>query len=135
MKLNEYVVAHAVRGACKCGKCVDAVAHPELQQPEGHVVDLTFFKIGANGGNCKEMLALVEAEHPNWLDGKEHSYLEIGAEMGDQGLALMTIGLGHLLNVWKVLSPDTMIPFLPAEMKMKMAGMGMVSLQYTKPSA
>lgn len=129
MKLVEYVLAHALRGACTCGKCIDAPPAPELNQPGGHTVDLTFFKVAANGGSKEELLALVEQEFPHWLDGKEHSYIELGAELGDQGLALETIGLGHLLGLWTALSPDTMMPFLPAETKQMMAGNGLVALQ------
>ena len=55
--------------------------------------------------------------------------MEVGADVGDQGLALMTIGLGGLVKAWSVLSPETMMPFLPAEMKMEMAGRGLVCLQ------
>jgi len=134
MTLSDYVVQHAVRGACKCGRCIDAGAHPELQQPEGHVVDLTFFKVGADGGTRDEMLALVKAEFPDWLDGKEHGYMEIGGAMGDQGLALMTIGLGHVLKVWEAFCPETMMPFMPAEVKMQMAGRGMVTLKFSNAS-
>jgi hypothetical protein len=72
----------------------------------------------------------VEAEYPHYLDGKEHSFLEVGGDMGDQGIALMTSGLGGILGVWNALSPDTVVPFLNKEAKMSMAGMGMVTLQY-----
>ena len=129
MQLIDYVSAYAVRGACTCGKCCDAPENPEEKQPEGHTVDLTFFKVAAKGGYKDEFLSLVRAEHPDWLDGKEHSYLQVGGDMGDQGIALMTIGLGHLLGAWKALSPETMMPFLPPDLKQQMAGGGMVSLQ------
>ena len=129
MKLYDYVLAHAVRGACVCGKCCDAPENPKEKQPIGHTVDLTFFKVSAVGGNKDEFLSMVKAEHPSWLDKKEHSYIEIGGDMGDQGVALMTIGLGHLLKAWKALSPDTILLFLPFGLKQQMAGSGMVSLQ------
>ncbi|MEW6613913.1 MAG: hypothetical protein AB1401_00355 [Thermodesulfobacteriota bacterium] len=129
MKLYDYVSAYAERGACTCGRCYDAPENPEETQPDGHTVDLTFFKVAAKGGDKDTFLSLVRAEHPGWLDGKEHSYIHVGAEMGDQGIALMTIGLGHLLGAWKALSPDTMMPFLPSDLKQQMAGRGMVSLQ------
>lgn len=128
MKLADYVVEHANRGDCMCGKCIDVPANP--QQPSGHTVDLTFFKVAQSGGNKEKFLSLVKAEYPGWLDGEEHNYMQVGGEVGDQGLALMVIGLGHLLGVWKAMTPDTMMPFLPDEMKMKMAGAGMVSLKY-----
>ena len=131
MNLANYVWAHAVRGACTCGKCFDAPENPEEKQPIGHTVNLTFFKVASRGGNRDEFLSLVQKEYPDWLDGKEHSYLQVGGDMGDQGIALMTIGLGHLLGVWKALTPDTLMSFLPEDLKQQMAGQGMVSLQFS----
>ena len=130
MILSDYVIKHARRGACQCGLCVDAPENPKAEQPKGHTVDLTFFKVTADGGSKEEFVELVKREHSSWMDGAEHSYMEVGADMGDQGLALMTIGLGHLLKAWTAMSPDTMMPILPDNMKVKMAGMGMVTLKY-----
>ncbi len=128
MTLSDYVSEHAERGACTCGKCCDAPENPGEKQPQGHTVNLTFFEVAAKGGDKDEFLSLVRAEHAGWLDGKEHSYLQVGGDMGDQGIALMTIGLGHLLGAWKAMSPDTLMPFLPPDLKQQMAGQGMVSL-------
>ena len=129
MKLSEYVLKFAERGACTCGKCFNAPPNPEEKQSAGHTINLTFFKMSAKGGNKEEFLSIVREEYPEWLDGKEHSYINVGGEMGDQGLALMTIGLGHLLGAWKALSPDTLIPSLPLDLKKQMAGAGVVNLQ------
>jgi hypothetical protein len=131
MKLIDYVLAHTERGACACGKCFDAPTNPEGKQPSGHTVNLTFFEVAVKGGDKDEFLSLVQAEHPDWLDGKEHNYIQVGGDMGDQGVALMTIGLGHLLGAWKALSPDTVMPSIPLDMKRQMAGCGMVSLRST----
>ncbi len=131
MSLSDYVLAHTERGPCTCGKCFDAPENPEERQPTGHTVNLTFFQVASKGGDKDEFLVLVREEHPDWLDGKEHNYLQVGSDMGDQGLALMTIGFGHLLGVWKALSPDTVMPFLPEDLKQKMASQGMVSLRYS----
>ena len=128
--LVDYVSTKAIRGACKCGRCIDASPHPETQQPNGHTVNLTFFEVASRGGDKAELLALVRAEHPELLDGAEHNYLEVGGKLGDQGLALMLIGLGHVLGAWKALSPHTMLPDGDDDLKIQMAGMGMVSLQY-----
>ena len=130
MELSDYVLAYTKRGACTCGRCSDAPDNPKDKQPSGHTVNLTFFNVTNTGGERGEFLSLVKTEHPSWLDGKEHSYLQVGGDMGDQGIALMTIGLGGLLGAWKVLSPDTMMSFLPEDLKQKMAGSGMVSLQF-----
>ena len=128
MTLTEFVMKHAERGDCTCGRCADAPANPK--QPGGHTIDLSFFKVATKDNPDKdEMLNLVKKEFPNWLNGTEHGYLEVGGDMGDQGIALMTIGLGHLLGIWTCLCPETMMPFLPADLKVKMAERGLVCLQ------
>jgi hypothetical protein len=132
MKLYEYTMAHAVRGACQCGKCFDAVAEPEKHQPTGHTADLVFFKVAAKDADSAQFKHLVQEEFPHWLDGKEHSYLETGGDIGDQGTALMAMGLGAVLGVWKVTGVAT-LSFLPDELKMQMAGAGCVSIQREQP--
>lgn len=130
-KLIDYVLKHTVRGECQCGRCI---AEPEKFQgvlSTDHTVNLTFFKVTCTQDSKREdFLALVKEEYPVLLDGAEHSYMQVGAEMGDQGIALCLIGLGNLLNVWLALTPDTLMPFLPEETKMQMAGCGMVSLMF-----
>ena len=95
MDLIGYITKHIERGPCQCGKCLDAVKNPENKQPKGHTADLTFFKVRkTNNPDAEEFKKLVEKEFPHWLDGKEHSYLETGGDIGDQGQALMAMGLG-----------------------------------------
>ena len=135
--LAEFVEKHTEVGACCCGKCIDAPPSPEKHQPCGHTLDhtldLTFFKVAAKDNPSKdEMLALVKKEHPDWLDGVEHSYMEIGVDMLDQGMALKTIGLGALLGVWECMCPETMMPHLSPEIKKTMAGRGLVCLKARK---
>lgn len=128
--LINYIEAYAVRGACTCGRCIDAPKHPEIKQPMGHTVDLTFFEVAAREGASAEALKkILESDYPKALDGKEHSYLEVGADLGSQQHALMLIGLGAVLGLWKALTPDTMMPFLPKELKNQMAGQGYVALK------
>ena len=63
------------------------------------------------------------------LDGKEHNYLELGAWIGSQELALRLMCMGHSLGIWTLLTPSALMPTLPKEMREKMAGMGMVTIQ------
>jgi len=98
MKLWDYVVKKSIRGACTCGKCIDAPKNPEKLQPKGHTANLMFFKVAKRDNpNASEFRKLVEKEFPRWLDRKEHNYLECGGDMGDQGISLQTMGLGSLL--------------------------------------
>lgn len=129
MKLHEYVRHHVVRGACQCGRCIDAPSNPEQKQPDGHTADLVFFKIATRNSPSKDDFEnLVKAEFPQWLDGNEHNYLEIGADIGDQGLGMMTMGLGSLLGTWTLLTP-AMLPGLTEDLIMQMAGMGAITVQ------
>lgn len=128
MRLREYVRENAERGACQCGKCFDAPENPEEKQPNGHTADLVFFKVALSEKADKNtFLELVKEQYPQWLDGEEHNYMKIGGEMGDQGLALMTMGMGELLGVWELITPK--ILGLPDELVKMMAGQGFVIIQ------
>lgn len=132
-KLINYVAAHAERGPCCCGRCIDAVAQPREKQPEGHTADVVFFQVRANQYNKPTpdgFLKLVQEEYPQILDGDEHSYIEIGAHMGDQGLGLMTMALGGLLGVWQLKTPKNMVPGIPEDDAQRMAALGMVTIEF-----
>ena len=135
-KLAEYVMQHAECGACLCGRCVDAPLDTQSKQPIGHTADLIFFKVCASDGATPEALLALVKEHKgeygevNVLDGKEHNYLELGGWIGDQGLALMLMGLGTVLGVWNLLTPRTLLgKFMTDDLAMQMAGSGMVAVQ------
>jgi len=137
MNLYEFVLDHAIRGACQCGKCIDAPPNPEKLQPIGHTADLIFFKVALKRVIPKEemkttFLELIKKEQPHWLDGKEHSYLETGADIGDQGVAMMAMGMGKLLGVWELLTPESVLPGIPDHLKMMMAGRGFISIMTKK---
>ena len=125
MSLIEYVRANVSRGDCKCGKCIDRVTDPK--QPFGHTADLIFFEVTkSEDADAETFKALVEAEYPQWLDGKEHNYIHIGGEVGDQGLGLMAMGLGSLLGLWDLITPKML--GVSEDLVVQMAGMGMVSI-------
>lgn len=136
-KLPDYVSAHTTRGECQCGKCCDRGAAPD---PTGHSVDTTFFKVAAtkdadqNSPTKAMFLGLTKAHHGEFaecdpLDGNEHGYIELGAWIGDQGLALQYMALGALLGVFRLMSPDTMMPSMPTDLKMRMAESGLVTVK------
>ncbi len=135
-ELIKYVTSHAERGACQCGKCIDAPTDAQALQPSGHTADLVFFKVSANGGSADELAELVmrnrkgEFADVNLLDGNEHSYIEVGGWIGDQGLAMMLMGLGALLGLWKLLTPKSIFGNMIDEATaMQMAGSGLVSIK------
>lgn len=133
--LDQFIFDNVERGACRCGRCVDAPDNPEAEQPKGHTVDVYFFNVALRPGShatAEEFRRLIE-EHDgshvqcNPLDGRDHSFIELGAWIGDQGAALMFIGLGELLGLWRAVTPN-MVPGLSKERRDALAGGGWVSL-------
>lgn len=128
--IADYVLSHTERGECRCGKCVDRGDAPD---PPGHTADVFFFPVASSGDPSADTFRALTASHGGEFasvdpfDGKEHSYIELGGWIGDQGLALRYMGLGALLGVFQLLTPK-MLP-ISAELQQQMAGMGMVSIQ------
>lgn len=162
MSLIDYVLAHTARGACTCGRCVKsinvgpdgqiadvtltdpAVARMQQPAPGPHTVDLVFFKVSAVGDpspvRLRELLSAHEGHHNtmNPLDGAEHSYLEIGGWVGDQGVAMQLMGLGAILGLWDLLTPYTVLKLDPNKEEhrntaMQYAGTGLVCMM-AKPT-
>lgn len=137
--LAEYVRQHARRGTCRCGRCFDRPG--EDKQPQGHTADVVFFAVSAHEADAETLRQLVSgSKHGEFceidlLDGEEHNYTELGAWIGDQGLALMLMGLGTVLGLWKLLTPKTMFPAgIPDDLIQQMAEMGMVAVMSEKPA-
>lgn len=128
--LAEYVVRHAQRGECGCGKCIDRGDAPE---PEGHVVDMVFFKVGLSGEPSAEEFRSLTAGHRgdygdvDPFDGSEHSFLDLGGWIGDQGLAMQYMALGALLGVFELLTPAR-LGIEDPDLAMKMAEHGFVTV-------
>lgn len=130
MTLQEYVWAHTQRGDCQCGLCCDVQGLPE---PTGHTVDMVFFRVSAIDSPDLETFKTLTKESIqgefcscNPLDGREHSYLELGAWIGDQGLAMQYMALGELLGACKVISPAIWTP--NKELQLQIAGSGYLSI-------
>jgi hypothetical protein len=127
--LIEYIDQHALTGPAKDGEA-----------------DVIFFGVTAINGATKEDLraAIIKAgikgafATVDLFDGQEHTYIEIGGWIGDQGFALKLIGLGAAVGLWELLTPRTVlgdIPQMTDELANHMAGMGYVSLQYKQEHA
>ncbi len=135
MTIREFVAKYSKRGECTCGKCLDGPPNPEEHQPQGHTVDMEFFKVALNiNGETPETIAtelrdIIASQYPAWLDGKEHGYIEMGADIGDQGSALCLMGIGSLLGIWELQTPSSMMPDLPDDLRMMMAGQGMITIK------
>jgi len=129
MTLPEYIIAHTIRGECKCGQCMDVGNRPE---PTGHMADLIFFKVSAKDSPDPEELKRLVLEHKEAFcnvspfDGLEHNYMELGAWLGDQGLAMQFMGLCEILGLARILSPR-MLGVDEASM-LRIAGMGYLTI-------
>ncbi len=130
MNLVDYVLAHTERGDCKCGKCCDTTGRPD---PQGHTVDMVFFKVAVKDSPTKEEFVRLTREHKgslgdvDTLDGKEHNYMELGGWIGDQGIAMMYMALGVALGAFDLLSPA--ILGITGEQAREMAGIGYLAIQ------
>ncbi len=132
-ELQHYVANHTARSACRCGQCV---TNGPGSLP-GHTFDMVFFEVSTfDGPDVAELERLVRANvkgchcDVDLLDGKEHNFMEVGGWIGDQGLALMLMGLGHLVGLWKCLTPANMLPDIDKGMAMQLAGSGMITIMY-----
>jgi hypothetical protein len=126
--LSQYIVEHTDRNACTCGKCV---VSGEDKQLSGHTVDMFFFDVCAKDNPDADTFRklIVKQGEINPFDGKEHSYIELGGWLGDQGLALQFMGLGVILGLWQVMHPVNMLKLERQNpLAQQMAGMGMVSI-------
>lgn len=137
MTLVEYILKHSERGSCRCERCIDAPNRQVGFSPvEDHAVNLVFFDVAkVDDPSATELLDLLRSHRGDFtelepLDGKIHSYIELGAWIGDQGLALRLMGLGVLLGLWKLVTPSTILGYAATpEMSMRMAGAGLIGVQ------
>lgn len=128
--LHEFIFKHTIRGECMCPVCVAARGTSEAIQPEGHTADVSFFKVAAKDDpDPQKLKQCIISEGGGFLfDGQEHGYMEIGVWIGDQGVALTLMGLGAVLHLWKLLTPQLLMPNMPKEFHDEMAGMGLVTI-------
>ena len=85
------------------------------EAPAEASADMCFFKVALrNGPSAMTLEKLIRDRGPgepavNIFDHIEHSYIELGAWLGSQELALRLMGMGDLLGLWKLLTPKTVL--------------------------
>jgi len=130
--LSAFIRRNFVRGECQCGQC--AAPAPDARPPAApiHSADLVFFQISAVQSEISKPLVretFLELVSPSWMDGNEHGYIEIGGDVGDQGLALTVMGAGAILGVWHLLTPLSILgSAISRDTGLRMAGSGMVTV-------
>lgn len=140
-KLTEYILDKCIRGDCTCGKCVGI--HTEKFQPNGQTADVQFFKVALKNGPTDEEKEIIKnklieliKEHEgefcevDLFDGNEHNYPEIGGWIGDQSLALTLMGMGEILNIWKLTTPNSVSSELTEETRRMLADAGYISIRF-----
>lgn len=117
-------------------------AHAEVSRsPLDGYEDVAFLHVRASSGaNAVEFRALLDAEIAtrgmNLFDHEEHSFIQIGAVVGDQGFALKIMGLGASLGLWQLLTPKSVLGVDNQSPDGKqIAGMGMVTIFVKRPQA
>lgn len=142
--LAKYVIEHCARGACTCGRCIDAPA--EKFQPDGHTADVQFFKVVLKNGSLtdadkeimkKDFIQLIKNHRGvykdiNLFSGDEYNFVEIGGWIGDQSLALMLMGMGELLGIWKVTTPDRIAHEYSEDTRRMLAEAGFILIKYNE---
>jgi len=141
-ELREYVAAHTSRTACRCGKCFtsgpDKLPGQESEWAVGafhHTADMVFFEVSTVDNPSPDVLRRLVGENIDngefgtrldMLDNLEHSYIEVGHWIGDQGIAMQLMGLGWLLGLWQVMTPKLI--GAPQDLAIPMAEAGYLSL-------
>lgn len=73
----------------------------------------------------EELITVLQGLHLRNLE-EAASYFDVGAEIGDQGLAFQLFGLGEFLEFWKVVTPGMLD--VPAHMCDQIARRGGVTI-------
>lgn len=139
--LAKYVIEHCIRGDCTCRKCDDMSV--KKFQPDGHVADVQFFKVVLKNPDLtdtdkeiiKNNFILFIKNHKgiyrdiDIFDGDEHGFIDIGAWIGDQGIALTLMGMGELLGMWHVITPNRLVPDYSEETRDMLAEAGYILIR------
>lgn len=105
---------------------------------ERHDVDMYFFKVSLKSDlpSVEEFVQLTKDHISHYdvsspLEPTEHSYIEVGAWIGDQALGMLYMALGSMLGLWKIMHPGMILNINNPEEKVladRMAGAGYVSI-------
>ncbi len=116
---------------------VYAMPHVDDALPEIEKVDLEFLVIGVNKAKAEahkaELIEIMDTyPNPERLAGGP-SYIEVGAEIGDQGAAFQLFALGKVLGLWGVITPASL--GITGDQAVQMAGSGYIMMSGYKVAA
>jgi hypothetical protein len=115
----------------------EVFGYPHVSEAPPEIIDMHFFVVAFNmekpEGELREALAelLSEYPEPERLKGGP-SYIEVGAELGSQEMAMRLFALGQALGMWKVITPEGL--GIEGEDADRMAGSGFVMMTGWAPS-
>ena len=109
---------------------VFAMPHESEARPDLERVDMELLTIGVDKAKAEDHKAdliavLREYPKPERLAGGP-SYIEVGAEIGDQGAAFQLFALGKVLGLWDVITPTKL--GITGEQARQMAGNGFIMM-------
>jgi hypothetical protein len=110
---------------------INAMPHVREAPAALEIVDLELLAVGvdkeAAAKRKDELVALLhDYPQPDRLAGGP-SYIEVGAEIGDQGAAFQLFALGKVLGLWSVFTPATMGITGPEARELAWQGLVMIS--------
>jgi hypothetical protein len=98
-------------------------------------VDVQFFHVSQVGEPTEEELKTLIQRHVgdfcevDLFDDREHGYIELGVWCGTQELALQLMGLGTILGLFELMTPNNMLPDAYDELKNELAGKGFIIIK------
>lgn len=121
----------------KAGGVVEVYAMPHENEADGlEKIDMEFLTIGVDKTAAEnERSGLVDLlnayPQPDRLAAGP-SYIEVGAEIGDQGAAFQLFALGKVLGLWDIITPASM-GMKGAEAR-QLAGSGFIMITGYRPT-
>jgi hypothetical protein len=108
---------------------IDAMPHESEALDSLEKVDMELLVVGVDGEEAKkyrsELVSILDKYPDPKRLAKGPSYIEVGAEIGDQGAAFQLFALGKVLGLWEVITPATLGL---KERARELAGMGMIMI-------
>lgn len=124
-------------GEANVGGVLEIFDMPSVDEAPADIemVDVEFMKIGVDKAKAEARKAdLIDILHaypePERL-ARGPSYIEVGAEIGDQGATFQLFALGKVLGFWSVITPVTF--GITGALARELAGGGLVMISGWRP--
>ena len=114
---------------------IDAMPHVDEANPIIEKIDLELLVIGVDKIVAEkyraELIALLnDYPQPERLRGGP-SYIEVGSELGDQGMAFQLFAMGKVLGLWNIITPALF--GMKGEQAIAAAGQGFIMITGYNP--